>query len=156
MARSIARTVSEYLKELPSDRRKILAAVRAVIRKRLPAGYVETMNWGMICYEVPLSRYPTTYNGQPLAFAALASQKNYCSLYLSCVYQDSAQLDQLKAAFVRSGKRLDMGKSCIRFRTAGDLPLDAIGRIIAGTSVAAFIQTYEVARALPRKKPTTP
>lgn len=147
MARSSSRTVGEYLKELPPERRKTIAAVRAVIRKHLPAGYVEAMNWGMISYEVPLSRYPKTYNGQPLNYAALASQKQYCSLYLMGVYQSPHHLAELKAAFAKAGKRLNMGKSCIRFQAVEDLPLAQIGRIVASTPVRTFIEFYEAARS---------
>lgn len=104
------------------------------------------MNWGMISFEVPLKRYPVTYNGQPLQYAALASQKNYCSLYLSCVYQDSEAHSQLKKAFADAGLKLNIGKSCIRFRDESKLPLPAIGNIITNTTPARFIRIYESAR----------
>lgn len=86
MARSEAATVEDYLAELPEERRAVVRAIREVIRANLPPGYAETMNWGMIAYEVPLARYPDTYNKKPLAYAALAAQKNYYALYLNCVY----------------------------------------------------------------------
>ena len=82
MVSSKAQTVPEYLAELPAERRAVIAAVRKVVRKHLPKGYVEAMNWGMICYEIPLKRYPITYNKQPLSYAALAAQKNNYALYL--------------------------------------------------------------------------
>lgn len=113
--------------------------MRRVIRDSLPPGYRETMNWGMIAYGVPLSRYPNTYNGQPLCYAALAAQKNYCAVYLMGVYQDPRQLAALKAAFKKAGKKLDVGKSCVRFRTLEDLPLEAIGDAIAAVPVEKFI-----------------
>ena len=144
MAQSNAKTVSEYLDELPPDRRAELTRVRQVVRKRLPKGYVEAMNWGMITYEVPLSRYPESPNGKPLCFAGLASQKNHLSLYLMPI--DATSLAQLKAAFKKAGKKLDMGKSCIRFKRADDLPLDAIGDLVAAVPVQKFIDYVETAR----------
>ena len=146
MASSKATTVAKYLKELPADRRKVVSAVREMIREHLPAGYEETMNWGMICYEVPLSTYPVTYNKQPLMFAGLAAQKNHLGLYLMCVYSNPKREKQLRDAFAKAGKKLDMGKSCIRFKTAEDLPLAAIGKIIASTTPKAFIKAYEESR----------
>jgi hypothetical protein len=144
--KSSAVTVKDYLAELPEDRRAVVAAVRAVILKNLPKGYCESMNWGMISYEVPLDRYPNTYNGQPLAYAALAAQKNNYSLYLTCVYQDPKRERALRDAFAKAGKKLDMGKSCIRFKKLEDLPLPAIGKVIAGVPVDEFIKRYEAAK----------
>src|SRR5215210_1806432 len=134
MARSAAATIDEYLAELPEDRRAALAEVRDVVLRNLPAGYVETMNWGLISYEIPLERYPRTYNKQPLTYAALGSQKNYCAVYLMGVYGDGEQARRFKEAFRQAGKKLDMGKSCVRFRTADDLALDAVGEAIAATT----------------------
>jgi hypothetical protein len=146
MARSGATTVDEYLAELPEDRRAAISEVRDVVLRNLPAGYRETMNWGMISYEIPLERYPTTYNGQPLSYAALASQKNYCAIYLLGVYGDGEQARWFKEEFRKAGKKLDMGKSCVRFRTADDLPLDVIGRVIAATPPEQFIAVHEKSR----------
>lgn len=139
-------TVSEYLEALPEDRRQVIAKVRAVIRKHLPKGFREAVNWGAITYEVPLKAYPDTYNGQPLCYAALAAQKNYCSLYLMRPFGDPVQRKQLETAFAEAGKKLDMGKSCIRFRTTDDLPLPAIGALIASTSADEWIATARTAR----------
>ena len=141
---SSAKTPASYLKELPDDRRRELSRVRAMVRKHLPPGYREVMNWGMITYEVPLARHPKTYNGQPLCYAGLASQKNYLSLYLMPV--DAKALARLKAAFKKAGKKLDMGKSCIRFKRAEDLPLDAIGAELAAVPVDKFVAYVEAAR----------
>ena len=116
MVSSKATTVAAYLAELPAERRAVIAAVRKVVRKHLPKGYVETMNWGMICYEIPLKRYPVTYNRQPLSYAALAAQKNNYALYLTGCYGASALQQKLAAAFKAAGKKLDMGKSCLRFK----------------------------------------
>ncbi|MCG8586778.1 MAG: DUF1801 domain-containing protein [Pirellulales bacterium] len=146
MVQSKATTVAQYLRELPADRRKVIKAVRAMILESLPNGYTEAMNWGMISYEVPLATYPDTYNGQPLMFAALASQKNYISLYLMCCYADSEQEAELKKAFADADKKLKMGKSCIRFKTVEDLPLEALGKIIGDVPVDAFVKIYEERR----------
>ncbi len=145
MASSDAKTVRQYLDSLPADRRKTIAAVRKIVRANLPAGFVEAMGYGMIAYAVPLKTYPGTYNGRPLCYAALASQKNYCSLYLTGVYADPAQRRALEAAFKRAGKKLDMGKSCVRFTTADDLPLDAIGQLVGGMSLERFIAIHDAA-----------
>lgn len=146
MAQSSPTTVKEYLDSLPADRRKTLSAVRRVVRANLPAGYQESMGYGMIGYTVPLKTYPNTYNGQPLCYAALASQKNYCTLYLMAAYGDPAQRRALEQAFKKAGKKLDMGKSCVHFKTVEDLPLDDIGRLIAGISVERYIAAYEASR----------
>jgi hypothetical protein len=131
MASSTATTVEQYLEELPDDRRAVIAAVRKVITKNLPAGYQETMNWGMIAYEVPLERFPKTYNGQPLMYAALAAQKNHYAVYLISIYADGKPAGWFAEEFRKAGKKLDMGKSCVRFRKVEDLPLETIGRAIA-------------------------
>jgi hypothetical protein len=104
------------------------------------------MNWGMLSYEVPLSRYADTYNGQPLPYAALASQKRYMSLYLNSVYGDPATERWFTDRYEASGKRLDMGKSCVRFKHLDDLPLDLIAETIARTPVDDFIRRYETSR----------
>ena len=146
MARSNATTVQEYLDELPDDRRAVVAAIRELILRHLPAGYRESMNWGMISYEVPLERYPNTYNGQPLGYIALAAQKNYYALYLMGVYQDAGQESWLKEQFKQAGKKFDMGKSCLRFRRLEDLPLEAIGQVVASISPEEYIARYEANR----------
>ena len=147
MARSSAATVEEYLRELPAERADALRAVRRVILEHLPPGYVETMNWGMICYEVPLARCPDTYNKQPLMFVGLASQKRHMGLYLMCVYSHQGTRAGFEEKFRASGKKLDMGKSCVRFRKLEDLPLEVIGETIAATPVEGYIQLYRESRA---------
>ena len=146
MVSSRARTVKTYLNDLPANRRAVVSKLRSVIRRHLPAGYQEAMNWGMIAYQVSLERYPETYNGEPLLYAAIAAQKRHYSLYLTSVYQQNALEKRLRAAFDRAGKKLDMGKSCIRFTTLEDLPLDAIGEIVGSVSVDQFLKDYEKAR----------
>jgi hypothetical protein len=144
---SDATTVAEYLDSLPADRRAALSAVRRVIRKNLPKGIVETMNWGMISYEIPLKTYPDTYNGQPLMYAALGSQKNHMAVYLTAVYGSQKLREEFEAAYRASGKKLDMGKSCVRFRTLDGLPLDVIGNAIGSCTVEQYIATFEKAQA---------
>ena len=139
MFRSTATTVAAYLAKLPPERRTALARVRRVIRTHLPRGYRETMNWGAITYEVPLRQYPATYNGQALCYAALVAQKNHLSLYLMAAYGSTTLRRRLKEGFRKAGKRLNMGKACIRFRTTDDLALDVIGEIVASTPMAQYI-----------------
>ena len=146
MAKSAARTVDEYLSELPPDRRAVISTVRDVILKNLPAGYEETMDWGMISYQIPLERYPNTYNGKPFMYAALAAQKNHYAVYLISMYQDGAPTGWFAEEFRKAGKKLDMGKSCVRFRKLEDLPLETIGKAIRGTSVEQLIKIYEKSR----------
>jgi hypothetical protein len=146
MASSKAKTVEEYLAELPPERREVVTAVRHLILRHLPEGYQETMNWGMISYEIPLEQYPNTYNKQPLNYIALAAQKNYYSLYLLGVYADSDQEARLKEEFQQAGKKLDMGKSCVRFRKLDDLVLDAIAQAIAAVTPDEYIAHYEANR----------
>ena len=146
MARSEASTVEEYLAELPPERREAMSAVRDVALANLPDGYAEAMNWGMISWEVPLERYPNTYNKQPLMYAALASQKNYMSLYLMSVYSQDDDKAWFEERFKASGKKLNMGKACVRFKTLNDLPMDLIAETIASTPVDAYIRRCEAAR----------
>jgi hypothetical protein len=146
MVSSNAPTVDDYLADLPPERRSIVASVRDLVRRNLPEGYRETMNWGMISYEVPLERYPNTYNKQPLSYAALAAQKNNYTLYLNTVYQDGDRKKWLEREFKKAGKKLDMGKSCLHFKRLEDLPLDVIAKVIGGTPPEKFIEQYEASR----------
>lgn len=145
---SDATSVEQYLAELPDDRRDAIETVRDEILRRLPDGYVETMNWGMISYEIPLSTYPDTYNGKPLMYAALASQKNHMAVYLSGVYTSDEGRDAFHAKYRETGKKLDMGKSCVRFKTIDDLPIEVIGDSIASMAPEQFIDIYERARGI--------
>jgi hypothetical protein len=155
MVSSAATTVTKYLASLPADRRAAIQKVRAVINANLPAGYEEGMQYGMIGWHVPLSRYPDTYNGQPLGVAALASQKGYMALYLTCVYGDPALATWFRTAWAASGKKLDMGKSCVRFKTLDALPLEVIAETIARVDVTSFLAAYERARRAAGKQPRT-
>jgi hypothetical protein len=146
MAAGKTATVDEYIAEQPADRRGVMSAVRDLVRQHLPKGYVETTNGRLISYEIPLERYPKTYNGQPLSYIAFAPQKNYYALYLMGVYQNEKLQKDLAASFKRAGKKLDMGKSCLRFKKLEDLDLDAVSRAIASTPPEKFIADYEAAR----------
>ena len=146
MVASKAATVAEYLAELPADRRAEIETVRDLVNAALPPGYREGIGYGMIGWVIPLEDYPGTYNKQPLAYAGLAAQKNYNSLYLNCVYASKERAERLQSAAIAAGKKLDMGKSCIRFKRADDLPLDLIRAEIASTPPAEFIRIYEEAR----------
>jgi ribosomal protein S7 len=146
MARSKASTVAKYLAELPPERREVIAAVRDVVANSMPSGYVETMRWGMISYELPLERYAHTYNGQPLSYLALAAQKQYYALYLHGVLTNPSQEAWLREAFAQVGKKLDLGKGCLRFKRLPDLPLDVISTLVASTSPGVFIARYEASR----------
>ena len=137
------KTVADYLRSLPDDRRKIISTLRTLVRKNLPKGCREMVGWGMICYGIPLSTYPDTYNGRPLCYLALASQKNRCAIYAMCIYSDKQTERRFRADFKKAGKKLDMGKSCIRFKKLDDLPLDVIRKLVAGTSAKEYIATYE-------------
>jgi uncharacterized protein YdhG (YjbR/CyaY superfamily) len=139
MAASKATTVDEYLQELPEERRAVVAAVRKVILKHLPKGYQEAMTYGMPTYEVPLADLPTTYNSQPLCYVSLAAQKNYYAIYLMCAYMNAKGQKMLEDGFKKAGKKLDMGKSCIRFKKLDDVPWDVIGKIIASVSMKKWI-----------------
>lgn len=150
--RSEAATVEEYLSGLPADRREAIERVREVIVANLPDGLEEGMNWGMIAYEVPLERYPDTYNKKPLMYAALASQKNHMAVYLTGIYMDDGARQEFEEAYKATGKRLDVGQSCVRFRKLDDLPLGLIGDTIGSVGVDEFIVRYEDGRRVRRSK----
>ena len=141
-------TPDEYIASLPADRRKELVPVRQMMNRNMPKGYREMYLWGMIAWGIPLSRYPDTYNKQPLCYGALAAQKNFSSLYLMGCYGDTGQLGELKKAFAAKGKKLDMGKSCIHFQNAKDLPLPEIGKLVAAISIEKWIAVYEKSRLM--------
>ncbi len=147
MAGSAAATVTEYLAGLPAERRKVVKALRSMVKRALPRGYKERINYNMLVYEVPLSRYPETYNGQPHAYVAVAAQKNHYAIYLTCAYQDPKQAAWLKKEFTKAGERMHMGKSCLRFKALSDIPLEAISTVIRGTTPEQFIAQYEASRA---------
>jgi uncharacterized protein YdhG (YjbR/CyaY superfamily) len=145
--RSEAMSVDQYLAELPDDRRDAIDTVRDTILENLPEGYEETMNWGMITYQVPLATHPDTYNGKPLMYAALASQKNHMAVYLTAVYADESMRENFLDRYRATGKRLDVGQSCVRFRKLDDLPVDLIGEAIGLMDVGTFVDTTEALRS---------
>lgn len=147
MAYSNTETVEAYLTELEPDRREAISQIRQTILENVPDGYEEIMLHGMIYYGVPLATFPKTYNGKPLMYAALASQKNHMAVYLTRVYGNEQVAEWFTKRYKATGKKLDMGKSCVRFRKLDDLPLDLIAEVIAGNSVSDFIAIYEAARA---------
>ncbi|MBN8645005.1 MAG: DUF1801 domain-containing protein [Planctomycetes bacterium] len=157
---SKAATVKDYLASLPADRRPAIDTLRRVILDNLDKGYKEIMQYGMICYSVPHDIYPHGYHcdpKQPLPFVALASQKNYMSLYLFCSYvADHAGGDEanwFRTAWEATGRKLDMGKSCVRFKKIEDVALDVVGQAIKRMPVKRHIEFYEAALAQSRKAP---
>ena len=149
--KSSATTVDEYLEELTPERREAVSAVREVVLANLPDGYEERIDFGMIAYVVPLKRYPKTYNGHPLSYAGIASEKSYVSVHLMNIYGDPETQRWFVDSYETTGKRLDMGKSCVRFRRLDDLPLDLIGEVVARTPMEEWIRRYEAAR-LPKRR----
>src|SRR5213593_1767461 len=152
---SNAKTVEEYLAKLPADRRAVISAVREVILVNLPEGYAECMFCGMIGYVVPHSIYPAGYHcnpSQPLQYAALGSQKNHMAIYLCNVYGDPAIEKWFRKSYQATGKKLDMGKSCVRFKKLEDLPLEVIGQVIARTPVNKYLARIEQVLQRPRQK----
>jgi uncharacterized protein YdhG (YjbR/CyaY superfamily) len=146
MAKNMAQTVEEYIEELPEYRREPIEEIRELILENLPDGYEETINWGMISYEIPLEKYPDTYNNQPLNYIGLAAQQNHNALYLMSVYQDEELQEWLEEEFEKAGKKMDMGRSCLRFNMVTDLPLEAISTIISKHTPDEFIEAYEEIR----------
>ena len=137
---SKAATIKEYLAEMPPDRRQAIQAVRQTILENLPEGYEEVINWGMITYQVPLEIYPDTYNKKPLMYAALANQKNHMAVYLTGIYMDEDLNQDFEEKYRATGKRYDVGKSCVRFRKLDDLPLELIGESIQAISLDEFVE----------------
>jgi hypothetical protein len=148
MTPTTAKTVDEYLASLTPERREVMATVRKTVKKHLPKGFVEGMHYGMIYYHIPFSRLAETYNGQPLCYAGLAAQKNHYALYLMGAYGSEAAAKKLKDGFKNAGKKLDMGKSCLRFKSVSDLPLDVVGDCIASMSAEEYIAHYERSRLM--------
>jgi hypothetical protein len=145
--KSDAVSVEQYLAELPIDRREAIAAVRDTVNRNLPDGFEEAMGYGMISWQVPLERSGKTYNGQPLTLASLASQKNHMAIYLMGVYGHEPDAEWFKARWAETGKKLDMGKSCVRFKRLDDVALDVIGEAIARTSPDDLIAHHNAAHA---------
>lgn len=153
------KTVAEYLKSLPEDRRKAVKTIRDAVNRSLPKGYKEGIQYGMIGWFVPHSLYPAGYHcdpKQPVPFVSLASQKNHMSLYMSCVYGMAEERERLAENWRKAGKKLDMGKGCIRFKKLEDVPLDVVGTAIKRIPVGKFLAHYEsVLMTGGKRKPST-
>jgi hypothetical protein len=139
-------TVADFLAELSAERRAAVERVWDVVRRNVPRGYEEAVSKNMIVYRVPLARHSDTYNGHPLWYVALASEKSYLSLHLMPVYGSPALAKQLADGFSAAGKKLNMGKACIRFKTADDLALDVIGEIVAKIPLERWVEIAQAAR----------
>jgi len=140
-----ATSVQDYLSKLPEDRRAAIQIVRETILANLDKDYEEGLQYGMIGYYVPHRIFPAGYHcdpKQPLPFAGLASQKNYMSVYLMCIYGNTENGRWFQQAWAKSGKKIDMGKSCIRFTRVEDLALDVIGEAIRRVPARKYIEHY--------------
>ena len=146
MTQSKAATVAQYLSALPPERAAVVSTVRDLVNAHLPVGFDESMRWGMISWEIPLERYPDTYDGQPLNVASLAAQKQHTSLYLMCTYIDPEGERRLRDAYAAAGMKLDFGKSCLRFKGLDRFLPEAVIPILERSSVEALIGSYEYAR----------
>jgi|SRR3970040_167225 len=144
---SKAQTVEEYLNELPEDRKAVMNKLRATILENIPEGFVETMSYGMIGYVVPHSKYPDGYHCDPklpLPFINIASQKNFIALYHMGIYANPELLKWFTDEFLKhTDLKLDMGKSCIRFKKPDKIPYDLIAKLVRKTSIEDWINSYE-------------
>lgn len=147
MVQRDASTVEDYLQKLPPDRRDVIERVLDLVRRNIPEGYEETIAYGMIGWVIPLDRYPDTYNGQPLGVVSLAAQKRHNALYLAGPYADPVLAGRIHRAYNEAGKRLDMGKSCVRFKGWDQLEPDVLAEVIAAVPPDRFIELYERARS---------
>ncbi len=139
-------TPEDYLATLPEDRRHALEVLRKTIQKNLGAGFEEGIQYGMIGYFVPHSVYPAGYHcdpKQPLPFASIASQKSHIGIYLFCIYTEPGEAERFREEWLATGKRLDMGKSCVRVKKIEDVPLDVLGRAIKRATLKRFVASYE-------------
>lgn len=143
MNEQVPAEVAEYFDGLDAAKRDVLEPVFEMVAAAMPHGYRLGMQWGMPGWVVPLETLPATYNKQPLAYVSLAAQKNYNSLYLMALSSDSDDDREFREAWAAGGRRLDMGKSCLRFRTVDDLDLPLIARTVAAFPVERFVAVYE-------------
>lgn len=142
-------TVAAYLASLAPEKRAVIQQARALVHKHIAKGYAEFMNWGVINWGIPLERFPDTYNGQPLCYVGLGAQKNYNSFYLMGAYDGSAGAKMLASAFKKAGKRLDMGKCCLRFKTLDDLELTSVAKLIGMSTPDEYLANYKRTKGLP-------
>ena len=144
-----ASTVAQYLAALPAERRNALNEVRLRINRALPPGYKEGIQFGMISWFVPLSMYPAGYGGsgkEPLPLISVVSQKSYMALHMICFYGQPALREWFTAEYGKSGKKLDMGQGCLRFKTLPDLALDVVEQTVARLPVKAYTAGYQAMR----------
>ena len=144
-----ASTVTEYLAALPADRREALNAVRRGINRALPPGYKEGIQFGVISWFVPLSTYPAGYGGNKkvaLPLISLASMKNYMALHMVCFYGQPKLREWFIAQYAKSGKKLDMGQGCLRFKTLPELALDVVESTVARLPVEDYTAGYQAMR----------
>lgn len=141
---------------IPEPRRDALERVRDVINRSVPKGFEEATAGNFVVWQVPLSRYPDTYNGNPLWYVALAPQKNYLALYLMGAYGSETLAKRLRDGFKAAGKKLDMGKSCLRFKSADDLELDVIGDVVSAVPMEKWIAIAQAARSGRKARPSPP
>ena len=145
-------TVNQWLASVPAERKGDIDAVRAVVNKHLPQGCEETVDWGMLAWVVPLATLPDTHNGRPLLFAALGAHRKLMTLYLSCVYGDARLRRDFEIAYKGSGKKLNMGGSCVHFKKLDDLPLDVVGKTIARVALGEYVERYRNSRTKTSRK----
>ncbi|MFT3837347.1 MAG: hypothetical protein QM723_10170 [Myxococcaceae bacterium] len=147
-------TVAAYLASLDPEKRAVITKARAFVRKHLPKGYAEFMNWGVINWGIPLSKFAETHNGQPLSYVGLGAKKSYNSLYLMGTFDSSGKYTTpfaqktLVDGFKKAGKRLDMGKCCLHFKDLDDLELGSVGKVIAMSNPKQYLDYYKRARGL--------
>ena len=141
-------TVAGYLESLPPEKRAVVTAGRKLVRANIPEGYAEFMNWGVINWGIPLSEFSNTYNGQPLCYVALGANKHNASLHLMGCYANPTQIAFLKDQFKKAGKRFDMGKSCLHFKTLDDLELKSVAKVIGSVTPAQYLAMYKKVKGL--------
>jgi hypothetical protein len=154
MVQRQATSVDDYLLQVPDDRRDVIVRVLELVRQHIPPGYVETIAFGMIGWVIPIERYPNTYNGQPLGVVSLAAQKNHNALYLAGPYADPELAGRIHRAYQAAGKRLDMGKSCVRFKRWDQLEPAVLAEVIQAVPPERFIDLYESNRPKSRDSRT--
>ena len=155
MVQSSAKTVAAYLKELDPERRTTITPVLQCLRKNIREGFVESMNWGMISYEVPLSVFSDTYNGKPLLYCSVAAQKRHYAVYLMNVYAGSRYLDLLEAGYEKAGLKLKMGKCCVRFTNLDQVHLPTIGKVVRACSVNQWVRIHQASHGGDRRRTTS-
>ena len=143
---SNADSVEDYLESLPPDRREPISTIRDVINANLPEGYVEQMERGMVTWVIPLEDYPDTYHKKPLSYISLASQKNHMAVYLMGLHSEGPEESWFRQQYAERAMKLDMGKSCVRFKKLEEVPLDVLGEVVAKIPASEFIARYEEAR----------